>query len=85
MTEPIAPEDCPEPGWHETHRYCPICSWTEGYGKPLCAHCGVPIMEVSLGEKPLWVHVPSGGPVYLLIACGLVATPISAGNGASDG
>lgn len=29
----IRPEDCPEPGWHETHRYCPVCTWTE----PLCA------------------------------------------------
>lgn len=25
----IKPEDCPEPFWHETHRYCPACSWTE--------------------------------------------------------
>jgi hypothetical protein len=25
----IAPEDCPEPGWHETHRYCPVCTWRE--------------------------------------------------------
>jgi len=30
----IAPEDCPEPGWHETRRYCPTCTWTENYGKP---------------------------------------------------
>jgi hypothetical protein len=30
----IAPEDCPEPVWHTTHRYCPVCSWTEDYGKP---------------------------------------------------
>ena len=21
------PEDCPEPFWHETHHYCPCCSW----------------------------------------------------------
>lgn len=20
---------CPEPFWHETHRYCPVCPWTE--------------------------------------------------------
>lgn len=26
--KPIAPEDCPEPYWHETHRYCPVCTWT---------------------------------------------------------
>jgi hypothetical protein len=26
--EQIRPEDCPEPGWHETHHYCPACSWT---------------------------------------------------------
>ncbi len=25
----IKPEDCPEPYWHETHRLCPICTWTE--------------------------------------------------------
>lgn len=23
------PEDCPTPIFHETHRYCPLCSWTE--------------------------------------------------------
>lgn len=23
------PEECPEPFWHETHRYCPACTWTE--------------------------------------------------------
>lgn len=23
------PEDCPTPIFHETHRYCPSCSWTE--------------------------------------------------------
>jgi hypothetical protein len=22
------PEDCPERFWHETHRYCPVCTWT---------------------------------------------------------
>lgn len=27
----IMPEDCPEPHWHQTHRYCPACSWTEKY------------------------------------------------------
>lgn len=25
----VAPEDCPEPFWHNTHRYCPVCTWTE--------------------------------------------------------
>lgn len=25
----IDPKDCPEPFWHDTHRYCPACSWTE--------------------------------------------------------
>jgi len=20
---------CPEPIWHTTHRYCPVCPWTE--------------------------------------------------------
>ncbi len=32
MTAPndTRPEDCPEPGWHETHRYCPCCTWTDG-------------------------------------------------------
>jgi len=29
--EQIAPEDCPEPFWHVTHRYCPVCTWTERY------------------------------------------------------
>jgi hypothetical protein len=23
------PENCPTPEYHETHRYCPSCSWTE--------------------------------------------------------
>lgn len=28
MSRPqIAPEDCPEPYWHETHYYCPVCTW----------------------------------------------------------
>lgn len=30
----IKPEDCPEPYWHETHRYCPACSWTEAPQPP---------------------------------------------------
>jgi len=21
------PDQCPEPFWHETHHYCPVCSW----------------------------------------------------------
>ena len=25
----ITPEQCPEPFWHKTHRYCPRCTWTE--------------------------------------------------------
>lgn len=31
MADPssVDPADCPEPFWHETHRYCPCCSWTE--------------------------------------------------------
>lgn len=31
MTDPTMtrPEDCPEPFWHETHRYCPCCTWVE--------------------------------------------------------
>ena len=24
-----APEQCPEPFWHKTHRYCPVCTWQE--------------------------------------------------------
>lgn len=28
-TSTIKPEDCPEPYWHETHRYCPACSYAE--------------------------------------------------------
>lgn len=22
-----SPENCPEPFWHETHMYCPACTW----------------------------------------------------------
>lgn len=29
MPEQIDPEDCPTPSYHETHRYCPSCSWVE--------------------------------------------------------
>lgn len=25
----IQPEHCPEPFWHDTHRYCPVCTWME--------------------------------------------------------
>lgn len=25
----VPPEECPEPPWHETHRYCPRCTWYE--------------------------------------------------------
>jgi hypothetical protein len=28
------PENCPEPYWHQTHRYCPACTWTEEYDMP---------------------------------------------------
>lgn len=24
---------CPEPGWQETHRYCPCCPWMENLGR----------------------------------------------------
>jgi hypothetical protein len=24
--------ECPTPGYHETHRYCPSCPWTENVG-----------------------------------------------------
>lgn len=27
----VLPENCPTPEYHETHRYCPSCSWTEDY------------------------------------------------------
>ena len=30
----IAPENCPEPFWHETHRYCPVCTWTAAQEEP---------------------------------------------------
>lgn len=28
MTEGVSPSECPEPFWHETHNYCPCCTWT---------------------------------------------------------
>jgi hypothetical protein len=36
MSEPpvIAPENCPEPFWHETHMYCPVCTWQEAQPEP---------------------------------------------------
>lgn len=40
----IAPADCPEPYWHQTHRYCPVCTWTEADDKP---------------KKPAYVYVAS--------------------------
>ena len=24
-----SPENCPEPFWHETHMYCPCCTWVQ--------------------------------------------------------
>lgn len=37
-----SPKDCPTPVYHETHRYCPSCTWTEmDLKKPLtCGFCG---------------------------------------------
>lgn len=29
----VEPKDCPTPQYHETHRYCPSCSWTEDYAE----------------------------------------------------
>jgi hypothetical protein len=36
----VKPEDCPEPFWHETHRYCPQCSWTEEPDLPTVEDAG---------------------------------------------
>lgn len=33
MAEQLPPEQCPDPSYHDTFRYCPHCSWTE----PTCA------------------------------------------------
>lgn len=30
-----SPENCPEPFWHRTHRYCPVCTWTETSNAPV--------------------------------------------------
>lgn len=29
MDEATRIANCPTPGYHETHRYCPSCPWTE--------------------------------------------------------
>lgn len=30
MTDPVSPEDCPDPSVHGSpFRYCPTCTWTE--------------------------------------------------------
>lgn len=34
MADRPTPENCPEPFWHDTHRYCPACSWTEPQEAP---------------------------------------------------
>lgn len=50
----------------------------DGKNESVCAHCGVPVMRLTIavtGES-FWTHVPSEGPVYLDIACRLVATPL---------
>jgi hypothetical protein len=57
---PIAPEDCPEPFWHETHRYCPICTWTEDQDKP----------------EPEQPQSPIGGPVMGVVEAGEVIQPV---------
>lgn len=41
----IEPEHCPTPEYHETHRYCPSCSWRET--QPTKA-----ILEVRAGILP---------------------------------
>lgn len=53
-------------------------SATEEAAEATCVHCGVRILRVSLGFESLWVHVPSEGPVYLLVQCSLVAAPAAA-------
>jgi len=29
----IEPKDCPTPEYHQTHRYCPSCTWTEDHAE----------------------------------------------------
>lgn len=30
MPDNVRPEDCPTPEYHDTHHYCPSCSFTSG-------------------------------------------------------
>jgi hypothetical protein len=43
----IKPEDCPEPYWHQTHRYCPACSWME----PPCGAVAVYRRDALINES----------------------------------
>lgn len=48
----IAPEDCPEPFWHETHLYCPVCSWQEEpEEEPVSPSLRAAVVEVLLDHQ----------------------------------
>ncbi len=57
-------ENCPQPYWHKTHRYCPACPWTENYDKvcdkPTKNHARIKdvggLHDVALCEKHLTVE-----------------------------
>lgn len=42
--------DCPTPIYHETHRYCPSCPWTEDYGKPTNRYQVPLLLNVDAGD-----------------------------------
>lgn len=49
----IRPEDCPEPFWHETHMYCPACSWTAPREEPSTKQEAV--AEIIHGAHVSWI------------------------------
>ncbi len=58
--EPIKPEDCPEPFWHETHRYCPVCTWTEPLPPKQCdirGCAGVATTKWWAGDRSFYVEL----------------------------
>lgn len=54
-----SPENCPEPYWHETHNYCPACTWVRDTGPSRAELVDVLIAQV----QALLVVVRNGGDV----------------------
>jgi len=52
----IKPEDCPDPGWHQTHYYCPCCSWTSEEAPKSPQEQRIAALEASLVKAGVQIH-----------------------------